>query len=1513
MRWNRFLVVLALLGTGIALSGCGKEPRRRIDVSADQRPAAREAPAARLPGTNTGTSLPQVAEGAEANGFASPSLAFPAAPPPEFSAQEKYDAALLEALNLLAEGKHAQALAALENARALQDTEQVRQQIDHLRLVLDQHKAAERTVHDIQTVLDGGKAEEAARLTTVALSQYGGSDAAEQLARQKREAEVLVSVAANDKAAYCERLRREAEAARRDNNLRAAAIALEQALPYGDDPEARRQLEELHGLLARYDENRRRAAELRRDPARLEDALAALQDAARAWDTLQVRQEIDEYTLALQKRRDRMSVADFEVRGDVGIPVAGRTVAEELLPAFKARFDLVERSQLGKVIEELRLEAVDLAADEAGRREVGRLANIRYLVLGSVTALNGITLNARLVDVRSGLVVQTARLVVPTPEQVVPQLCQLANMLMMTDEQKMAFEQLLAQQVPPPPPPPAVLPPPPPPLEAGLPLPPPIIAFTPRPPDFGGLQPQDFVLVPAAPPPAAVVVVEQHNPIRERLVHVEVELGDNLFRRGRYREAHAHFQLALNLSPNRRELSLRVDNCRPHLPPPPPVVVDPPPVVVVAPTPPPVIVVAPPRPRIAVLNFMVNAQPGLVPPAFGDWAAEQVASYFTPAYEVVERGEVCWYMGRLGVTMRDVLLNPAARVCLGRALNVRFFVFGAVQQTASFDVSTHLVDAETGAKQGGGQIHVQDHEELKLRMSELVQQTRSTPAEQDRLKREAAEKEKVLTEARRLLQAGQAAQAATACREGLKRFRDHAGLQALLQQAEGQLRQAELDQQRRREAEARQAQAAASQKRQQELAREAEAARVRAEQAAAARNEAERNAQEAQRQKAYNDLMAGAQRAFQQGNYPQAVNLFQSAVALKPNDAAQKELALARAKADEAAKAAAAAEEARREAAERQKREAELARVRDQVAEERRKREAEEQARRQAQESRDQAAYGKLLEEGRRLLAQGKYDAAAACFQSARQLRPTPEADGLIQQAHQQQALAAAQQQGARAKAELEKRLAEEKAARERADAQARQNQERYNQALQAAQKALAEKHYDQAVAGFQEAGKIFRTDAVLNGMRQAEEARAKGLAAAELEKRKKAEEAQRLAEFQRLMKEGNAALAAKQLDPAVKAFTQASQLLPGNPEARTALSRAQQARDQSLGQAQRQREDQDRLARYRSVLEAGRAHLAAKRYDAAIAALREAQQLQPADPAAAALLREAEKAKQDLGVAAAVAKKQEETARQAAEVRKLVDQGRAAMRVRDLNAAALALANAARLAPQDPEVQRAQQELQKAQNDARAADAGARQKKAQDEQRAAKVQQLLAAGRAALNARQLDAAAKSFTEAAKLAPADPAVVKANQDLDQARKAAGADAERQKRAADYQAAMNAGRQALATKRWDDAARAFAEAGRLQPGDPGAAAMLKEVDRARSAAKAAADAEVRRRQQEEQARRAEFTRLMGQGKAAMTAKRYEEAVKAYTDALKLQPGDAGATAALKEANQALQASKSPPKK
>src|SRR5262249_27158169 len=72
---------------------------------------------------------------------------------------------------------------------------------------------------------------------------------------------------------------------------------------------------------------------------------------------------------------------------------------------------------------------------------------VRYLVLGSITPLAGITVNARLVDVRSGLVVQTAKVSAPTPEALLKELPRLGTLLLMNDAERLALEQVQGEAV----------------------------------------------------------------------------------------------------------------------------------------------------------------------------------------------------------------------------------------------------------------------------------------------------------------------------------------------------------------------------------------------------------------------------------------------------------------------------------------------------------------------------------------------------------------------------------------------------------------------------------------------------------------------------------------------------------------------------------------------------------------------------------------------------------------------------------------------------------------------------------------------------------------------------------------------------------------------------------------------------------------------------------------------------------------------------------------------------------
>jgi tetratricopeptide (TPR) repeat protein len=1134
--------------------------------------------------------------------------------------QDRYDAALNEAAAFIAEKKYARALVALEDARALDDNDQVRREIDKARDLIAQQGAVEHTASDARVILADGKPEDAGRILTGALKNFGGSDGAEELAGLKRQADTLTAVALSGDPERRDRFGREAKAALVDNNLRAASLALEQALLAGADPELKRQSDEVNDRLARYDEARRRAAELRREPARLEEAITSLQDARQAWDTVQVRQEIDECTLALQRRRDRIGVADFELRGDVGLPAAGRTIAEELLPAFRSRFDIVEHGQLNRVLGEMQLEAGELNVSDRGQQELGRIARVRYLVFGSVFPLNGVTINARLVEVGSGLVVQTARLTGPSIESLLPRLPQLGQMLMMNDEQKLAFEQALAQQAQ------SVQPAP---LEAAYPpvptvsdpVPPPLVVYTARPPAVGGLVIEDFGRLPPvaylpAPPPAPVVVVED-DPYRRRLLSISLELGDNLFRRGRHREAFVHFELALGLSNGHRDVALRVERCKPYLPPAaPPVVVVQPQLVVVAPP-----MVIGPRPRLVVFNFLVNCEPGLVPPACGDWAADHFVSYCGASYDVVERGEVCWYMGRLNITMKDVLYNPAARCALAQALHVRYFVFGTIQQTASLNVEAHLFDAETGSRTGTGMIHVQDHNELKLRMQELVRQTAAGKQEQAQLAKTGAASEKALTEARKQLAAGDAAGAATTARAGLQNAPGSVALLALAQQADEKKKQADLEAAHRAAAKRAQAEADAIRKQRQELTKQAEALRVKALAEAKAQDEATRRAAAQQKQQAADRLRAEASAAAKKGDYAQAVRTLQSAAALKSDAGTMHELAQVKAKADEAARQRAAAETAQQVAEAKRLAEAAAAKV----AEERRRRDADEAERRKAQETRDRAEQGRLVAVAREALAKGQFDAARAALDSARLLKATDDVAKLAKDVQDARARAEAKVKGAAAQGETERRLAEEKARAEKAEAEARQKQTAYTNLLKQAQQALAEKRYDQAAAAYQDAGKLFRTDAVLTGLRQVDEARDRNRQAADAAKK-------RQADLEAAISAGQDALKKNNSQGAVNAFKEALRIVPDSREATAGLQEANRrlvaATAAQQADAKARQEEARRQGEFKRLMKVGGQAIALKKYDEAVQAYTEALRLQPNDPTATAALRQATRAR---------------------------------------------------------------------------------------------------------------------------------------------------------------------------------------------------------------------------------------------------------------------------------------------
>src|SRR5258708_11468908 len=106
-------------------------------------------------------------------------------------------------------------------------------------------------------------------------------------------------------------------------------------------------------------------------------------------------------------------------------------------------------------------------------------------------------------------------------------------------------------------------------------------------------------------------------------------------------------------------------------------------------------------------------------------------------------------------------------------------------------------------------------------------------------------------------------------------------------------------------------------------------------------------------------------------------------------------------------------------------------------------------------------------------------------------------------------------------KTALERKFALERDRRKAAQTQASQNDAAYQSALQGAQQALTAKDYDTAQAKFQDAGKLFKTDAVLTGLKQIDAARA-ALAA---DAAKTAADAKKADTVRQLLATGNAAL----------------------------------------------------------------------------------------------------------------------------------------------------------------------------------------------------------------------------------------------------------------------------------------------------------------------------------------------------------------------------------------------------
>jgi tetratricopeptide (TPR) repeat protein len=164
-----------------------------------------------------------------------------------------------------------------------------------------------------------------------------------------------------------------------------------------------------------------------------------------------------------------------------------------------------------------------------------------------------------------------------------------------------------------------------------------------------------------------------------------------------------------------------------------------------------------------------------------------------------------------------------------------------------------------------------------------------------------------------------------------------------------------------------------------------------------------------------------------------------------------------------------------------------------------------------------------------------------------------------------------------------------------------------------------------------------------------------------------------------------------------------------------------------------------------------------------------------------------------------------------------------------------------------------------------------------------------------------MDAAYQAVVEASKLDPADPDVRNVRLEYEAARKeltAAAGDADAKKKQAQYEAAMSAAQTAFTAKKYDDAITKANEALRVKPGDAAATRLLNEAKKADAAAEAPA--------MEAKKKDEAYRQNLQDATAAMSARKYDVAIREAKEALAIKPGDPAATRLLTDAQKALTA-------
>jgi tetratricopeptide (TPR) repeat protein len=440
------------------------------------------------------------------------------------------------------------------------------------------------------------------------------------------------------------------------------------------------------------------------------------------------------------------------------------------------------------------------------------------------------------------------------------------------------------------------------------------------------------------------------------------------------------------------------------------------------------------------------------------------------------------------------------------------------------------------------------------------------------------------------------------------------------------------------------------------------------------------------------------------------------------------------------------------------------------------------------------------------------------------------------------------------------------------------------------AEAASARKDYDEAQTAYRQALKLFPEDArALEGLA---DVKATLMATQKTAERDREAKQKRQTELQRLLAQAKEAMAKKQYAQAVRGLEEARQLAPDDEAIKKALDEAKAALEKDTA-------EQKRLSEYKTHIESAQTALEAQRFTDAVREAVAAQQAIPNDGDAILIQKAAENR---------LAALQDHDKKVSAH-KDLSQRAAAAMTAKRYADAVSLYLSAKRLFPDDKNTLHGLRA-------ARLALAKGRQEYGQ----------LMEQADAALAVNRLGEAHRLYKQAAEVLPGDPAAVRGMEAT------AGVLGDIAATRAAYSRSMTQGIDALRAQRFLAAARAFRDALRMMPGDPDAVQGLRDAEaglvrggglqgdfvRAMQAGEAFlaqrppqfADAiksftealKILPENPDAQAalHKAKYAQAMSNGQQALRDRNIQEAIDAFEQALKEVPGDVNATAALRQA-------------